>query len=137
MSLFVDTSAVFAYLVETETSHAAVRELLADVVTRGETLLATSYVVVESSALLQRRIGMAAVRDLDAMLPLITVEHVDSKLHGRAWARLLREDRRGLSFVDCVSFELMRARGVSDAATLDRHFAEAGFRILPSLLMRT
>jgi predicted nucleic acid-binding protein len=32
--------------------------------------------------------------------------------------------------VDCVSFNLMRAEGISDAFTTDRHFEQAGFRCL-------
>ena len=31
------------------------------------------------------------------------------------------------SFVDCVSFVIMAQRGIQEAVTTDRHFAEAGF----------
>jgi uncharacterized protein len=34
------------------------------------------------------------------------------------------------SLTDCISFEVMRARGISDALTGDHHFAQAGFRVL-------
>ena len=41
------------------------------------------------------------------------------------------ENRRRLSLVDCVSFEFMRRQGISDVLGLDRHFEEAGYRLLP------
>jgi len=31
------------------------------------------------------------------------------------------------SFIDCISFEMMRDHGVADALTTDHHFAQAGF----------
>ena len=45
--------------------------------------------------------------------------------------RLFREDRRNLSLVDCVSLEFIRTSGLSDVLGLDRHFLEAGLRLLP------
>jgi predicted nucleic acid-binding protein len=34
------------------------------------------------------------------------------------------------SFIDCVSFEMMRQHGVTDALTTDHHFTQAGFHTL-------
>ena len=34
------------------------------------------------------------------------------------------------SLTDCISFEIMRARGFTKALTTDRHFVQAGFRAL-------
>jgi hypothetical protein len=34
------------------------------------------------------------------------------------------------SLTDCISFEIMRERGVNDALTGDRHFEQAGFNML-------
>jgi predicted nucleic acid-binding protein len=99
---------------------------------QGRTLWTTSYVLVETTALLQHRIGLAPVRDLsEALVPVLTIEWVSDVLHGRGVERLLREDRRRLSVVDCVSLEFMKVRGLSEALALDRHFAEAGYRLLP------
>lgn len=34
------------------------------------------------------------------------------------------------SFIDCISFAMMRERGLTDALTTDHHFAQAGFHAL-------
>ncbi len=34
------------------------------------------------------------------------------------------------SLTDCISFQLMRERGITDALTADKHFEQAGFRAL-------
>ena len=44
---------------------------------------------------------------------------------------LLAASRRGLSLVDCVSFEVMRESGLKSAFTFDGHFREYGFTAVP------
>jgi predicted nucleic acid-binding protein len=63
---------------------------------------------------------------------LLSVTWVAEALHRRGVQRMLRENRRRLSLVDCVSFEFMRERGLREALALDSDFVEAGFRVLPS-----
>lgn len=132
MTVFVDTSALYAFLVATEVSHRPVLDAFRVLAEGGRSLRTTSYVLVETTALLQHRLGLAPVHDLTTRLqPLLSVVWVDRTLHERAQRRLLREDRRRLSFVDCVSLECMALEGICQALTLDRHFAEAGFEMLP------
>src|SRR5439155_1505634 len=44
---------------------------------------------------------------------------------------LERYDDQNFSFTDAVSFAGMAERGITDALTLDGHFAAAGFRVVP------
>lgn len=132
MSLFVDTSALYALLVASETEHVPVREAFRRAAERGRRMVTTSYVVVETMALLQHRIGLAPVRDLDRkILPLLDVLHVDEALHRRGINRLFRLDRRHVSLVDAVSFEAMDSEGISDVLGLDTDFTTEGFRLVP------
>ena len=102
------------------------------VVERERPLWTTSYVVVETVALLQHRIGLEPVRDFENhVYPLLSVEWVSEALHRRGPRRLSRENRRRLGLVDCVSLEFMRQRGIDEALGLDRHFEEAGYALLP------
>ncbi len=132
MSVFADTSALYALMVRTEKGHEAVVRAFRGLLRRGRVLTTTSYVVVETVALLQHRLGLDPVRDLDSrILPLVRVCWVSDVLHHNGMRRLLREDRRRLSLVDCISFEFMESRGIRDALTLDRDFTAEGFRAIP------
>ncbi len=133
MSVFVDTSGLYALLVRTEERHADVVSALRKVLEEGRVLHTTSYVIVETVALLQHRLGLAPVRDfVEHLLPLLSIEWVTEALHRKGTEHLLREDRRRLSLVDCVSLEYIRSEGMRDVLALDSHFTQAGCRLLPS-----
>jgi predicted nucleic acid-binding protein len=131
VSAFLDTSALLALLDADETRHEEAllvwRQLL-----EGDTpLVTTNYVLVETYALAQRRLGSAAVRVLtDDLLPVIDVEWIGPEPHERATAVLIAVNRRDFSLVDAVSFETMRRRGIDRAFAFDRHFEEAGFSLV-------
>jgi len=91
-------------------------------------LVSTNYVLLETSALLQSRFGLDAVRDLfENMLPLLNVAWVNAEVHAAAASALLTANRRLLSLVDCVSFVSMRRRSITRVFAFDKHFSEQGF----------
>ena len=131
MSVFADTSSLYAAVVRSEERHRECLALFEKLLEGGRVIQTTNYVVLETTALLQHRIGLDPLRDFDQrVLPLINVHWVSSDLHQRGMRRLLRENKRTLSLTDSVSFEFMEAAGLRDAFSLDRHFADAGFRLL-------
>lgn len=98
-----------------------------------EALVTHGYAVVETTALVQRRLGMGAVRSLaDDVLPALELVFVDESLHRSAVAGLLASGVRDVSLVDWTSFELMRRRGIAEAFAFDDDFARQGFALLPS-----
>ncbi|MGH3318628.1 MAG: type II toxin-antitoxin system VapC family toxin [Streptosporangiaceae bacterium] len=127
MSVFVDTSALYALLDEDDANHkraAASWQRLVDT----STLTTHAYVVVELSALTQRRLGMDAVARLHrALLPVVRQWTVDAHTHGRAVERWLAQSRRGLSLVDMTSFVMMGDRRLFWAFAYDEDFDSAGF----------
>jgi predicted nucleic acid-binding protein len=132
VTVFVDTSALYSVLDRDDVNHTAAaqtyEELLDD-----DSLLTHAYVVVETAALVQRRLGMDAVRALvDDTLPAFEVALVDEPLHRAATGAMLAAGRRDVSLVDWTSFELMRSRGVMRAFAFDSDFADQGFAVLPA-----
>src|SRR5204863_9249327 len=98
----------------------------------GEELLSHNYVVLESAALVQRRLGPEAVRVLfHDLLPVMAVAYVDESLHRAAVGAFLAIAQRKVSLVDSVSFELMRNAGITRAFAFDRDFHEQGFETVP------
>ncbi len=91
-------------------------------------LFTTNYVVVESCALAQSRLGLQAVRTIqDDLMPSLDVLWIDESVHRQAMAALLAARRRKLSLVDCSSFLVIRQAGARFAFAFDKHFTEEGF----------
>ncbi len=131
MSIFADTSGLYALLVGSEEGHAGLVRAFRSAVASDRPLRTTSYVIIETVALLQHRVGLEPVRDFDNhVFPLLSVEWISEDLHRRGMRRLSMEDRRRLSLVDCVSLEFMRRHAITDVLGLDRHFEEAGYTLL-------
>ena len=131
MTVFADTSALFA-LVAPDDLHAPEADRLWQSFTRTDpTLVSTNYVWLEALTLLQRRSGMGAARAfLQNVAPLIQWIWVDREVHDAAVDRLLQIDHRGVSLVDCASFEVMQREGIDRVFAFDPHFAEFGFTLL-------
>ena len=132
MSLFVDTSALIAFLDAGQIRHSEVSTVWDEALAQERVLFTSNYVLLESFALVQRRLGVEALRGLaDVLVPLMRPLWIDEELHAAAVSALFVAGRRGLSLVDCTSFELMRRHGLTEALALDRDFARQGFELLP------
>jgi predicted nucleic acid-binding protein len=132
MTIFVDTSAILAVLNADDEFHSAARKIWTDEITAETPMVVTNYILVETVALLQGRIGLEAVSTfIDNILPVFDVQWVDGASHRTAMAMLLAAGRRRLSLVDCANFECMRRLGLKKAFTFDPHFREQGFECVP------
>lgn len=132
MTVFADTSGILAAMNVADEHHLLAIQSWQRFQVERITLLTSNYVVVETIMLLGRRLGTQAVRDfITSILPLIEVHWIDQATHARAVAALLAAGQRRLSLVDCVSFEVMRDLGITDAFTFDSDFQRQGFRTIP------
>ena len=130
--IFVDTSAFYALLDGDDAGHSRALKVWEGKPPGEGDLATTNYVVLETMALLQSRLGMPAVRVFrDAILPLTRIEWIEEVVHAQAVAAFIAADRRGLSLVDLSSFETMRRLGIRSAFTFDRHFRQHGFQTVP------
>lgn len=133
MSLFVDTSAILAIIDADQPRHRDVVDAFDSVIDTGDPLYTSNYVLVETFALVQRRLGLDASRDLAAsFVPLLNTLWVDETIHETALSALLSAGRSSLSLVDCTSFEIMRRHGLTQALALDRDFRQQGFQVAPA-----
>ncbi|TFU17723.1 type II toxin-antitoxin system VapC family toxin [Thermus tengchongensis] len=128
MAVFVDTSALYALLDRDDARHPEAAERFRRLLAARERLVTHSYVVVESVALVQRRLGLEAVRALcHGLLEVVHTVPVDGDLHQVALTALLASGRREISLVDWTSFFFMQRRGLRKALAFDEHFWEQGF----------
>jgi predicted nucleic acid-binding protein len=128
--VFVDTSGFCAFMDRSDPFHAQAKRLF--ILARDEKwdLFTSSYVLHESWALIQARLGWEAVEDwLRTLLVLCEIVWIAEDIHSRGAARARQARERRLSLTDCVSFEVMLERGCLEAIADDVHFGELGFRL--------
>ena len=131
MTVFVDTSAFLAVLAADDEYHTMAAAIWRRLIRDEEPLVTNNYVLIETLALLQHRVGLQAVRAFQSkVMPSLIVRWVDETLHQQALTSILSANRRDLSLVDCASFQTMRLDGINRAFTFDQHFAEQGFQIV-------
>lgn len=128
MSLFVDTSALYALLDEGDDHHAEAADVLRRVA--GTELVTHAFVVVETCALVGRRLPWeASERLIDGLLPVIDVRAVEDDVQRAALDAYRRSLSSRVSLVDHASFALMRSLGIGRAFAFDDDFARAGFEL--------
>jgi predicted nucleic acid-binding protein len=130
VTIFVDTSALFAALDRDDRDHSRAVTGFAEIV--DERLVTHNYVVLETDALARRRLGSTASQALfEHLLPPLEMIWVDEPLHHAAVALYLRGGKTRLSLVDCTSFSIMQAHGIGTAFAFDDDFARAGYETIP------
>jgi predicted nucleic acid-binding protein len=97
-------------------------------------LVTTHLVLAETVTYLRRRGGWDLSRRVGSAIldsPLIEVVGLDAEQLAAAWRDFVRNPDPKLSLCDAASFIVMRDRHVRRAFTLDHHFVDAGFDIVP------
>lgn len=133
---FVDTSAWFSLLVEVDRHHIPVRTAYTKAYRDGTFFITSSLVLGELHTLLSTRIGSATgfwlFRDEILSSDRVRLLHPSGHQLDAAFDLLQRRPDKSYSFVDATSFVLMRDESVHVALSLDRHFAQEGFEVVPA-----
>ena len=125
--IFLDTSAAYAIADSADPNHGHASERLRSILQQRETVLTHNYAVIESAALIQRRLGLPAALAFIRGSSLFRVHWVTRDEHQLAAELLRQRGKRTLSLVDCVSFVVMRALNVTTALAYDSDFEREGF----------
>jgi predicted nucleic acid-binding protein len=124
-----DTSGFFALMDERDPVHSRATKWIGEHRTRIRPVT-TEWIIGETCTLLVARKRPHLVgRFLDYLersAALVSV-NPDEMLLSAAKDFIRRQAEHGYSFVDCLSFCLMREREITDALTTDEHFRKAGF----------
>lgn len=132
MKVFVDTSALLSILNADDLNHSPAKAAWEGLLGGDSDFVTHNYVLVETSALVLRRLGLEALRVLENdIVPILDVVFVTSDVHEAAVGAHLLAAKRSLSLVDCVSFEVMRRAGLRAALSFDAHFREFGYELIP------
>lgn len=127
-TVFVDTSGFYAALNPDDSYHRKARDLMLRAEAEDWRLITSNYVVQESWALMQARLGWEAVEAWQrVLLSRCEIIWVDEELHRLGAARCRQAGERRLSLTDCVSFEVMHRERVREFIGDDAHFVDEGF----------
>ncbi len=129
--VFVDTGTWYAYINAKDPDHFKVREFLDSF---EEKLVTSSYIFDEIITLVLARLGhQKAVKVGEVLLNPKVVElvRVGAADEWSAWQLFQQRSDKMYSFTDCTSFVLMWRLKLAKALTLDEHFAQEGFEVVP------
>ena len=121
--ILVDTSAILALADRNDTQNEVAIAATRRANRERSRLLIHSYLIEESTALLQNRLGLDSALRFASSLKHFFVHWIDADDHERAVSLLRARGRRGLSLVDCASFVVMRKYGVTEALAFDEDFS--------------
>jgi hypothetical protein len=129
-SVFADTAFWLALVVRQDSYHARAHAWA----TRIDGVITTTMaVILETANTLSRPVWRPhAIRLIDRLRRRDDVEIVDldGNCFNRGWDLYRNRPDKSWGLVDCISFVVMRERGLTAALTTDRHFAQAGYRAL-------
>ena len=130
-TFILDTSAIYALISSSDKFHAEAIDVYLHLIDGGDDLRTTSYVLVEVSALVHRRLGFQPLKDIfDSISGVLDIYWVDRSTHEEAWRRMVDRGGAKLSFVDwsiIVAAEHIR----STIFTFDQEFARQGLSVVP------
>jgi predicted nucleic acid-binding protein len=132
--VFVDSGAWIALFSARDRHHLEVDRLFREAAERSSRLLTTNLVLAEVHRFQLFHAGAAAAaRVLDRIdaSRLVTVTFAGRAHHVAARAWLAKLPDQALSYVDAVSFAVMRSERLNVALSFDPHFSLAGFRLWP------
>ena len=132
--LFVDTGAWLPVIDPRDQYHRPASAFYRQVLQAHRSLITTNLVVAETYVNLRRSLShAAAVGFLDTIGQSSRIECVwsDMDLEYRARQILRQYADQDFSYVDAVSFALMREMEITEAFAFDRHFVTAGFVHVP------
>lgn len=94
MSIFIDTAGLLAVLDTDDQYHARANQAWQEILSSEEDLFTTNYVLIETFALVQHRLGLGAVRVFqEDIVPVLEIEWVTEATHRTAVSMLMTANR--------------------------------------------
>lgn len=129
-AIFLDTSFLIAVIRAKDQYHAAALKWKAEL--QGQ-FVTTEYVLIElldaSAPRSLRRRGLNAIRILRSA-PTVEVVGASAQYLEEGLGLFEQHADKDWGLTDCISFAVMRQKGITEALTADRHYEQAGFRAL-------
>ena len=134
MRLFVDSAGWIAAADAADPMNEAVRLIRDDWLRDGGEFVTTDYVIDETLTILRGRLSLNAAETWWKQVEASTrvrIEWMDASRMERARAIFFKYKDKSFLFTDCTSFVVMKELRLRKVLTLDGHFRQAGFEVVP------
>ncbi|HDM08987.1 MAG: PIN domain-containing protein [Deltaproteobacteria bacterium] len=128
--VFVDTSAWYALQIVDDSNHEMAKGILENLLPSCDNFLTSNHVVGETYTLLRTSKWFKEAKlflDILRQSPRIIEYFASQEIHRQAMKILYQYKELAFSFVDAISFSIMKKEGIKEAFAFDKHFAIAGF----------
>lgn len=130
MSVFVDTGVFVAFHNTRDVNHGRAMEIVREIVEGGlGTAYTSDYIFDEAVTVALVRTGRPEIAlSVGGMIlgeftaPFLVILRVDGEIFNEAWRLFPRYAERGLSFTDCTSIALIKARRIERLVSFDKDF---------------
>lgn len=132
LELLVDTSYAVALVSKGDQYHQAAQHLATRYRARAKLVFTQAVCLEIGNSLAKRRNRPDAVRLLSGIQrdPGVVIVPMSDDLYSEALTLFTERPDKEWSLIDCVSFVVMKDRGITSALTSDGHFEQAGFEPL-------
>jgi len=131
--VFLDTGFAIALASPRDRYHAKAVQLADELKTSGSSIITTRAVLLEIGAALAKASYRGTAVSIIEMLendPDVEIVPLRDDLFVEAFDLFRGRTDKDWSLTDCLSFEVMRQRGIQAALAADAHFQQAGFKAL-------
>jgi predicted nucleic acid-binding protein len=131
--VFLDTGYAIALSSINDHHHQKAVLLAEQLEADGTKLVTTRAVILEiGNALSKRRYRQAAVALLESLErdPSVEIISLSEQLYNGGFGVFAQRPDKEWGITDCISFVVMRERGIQEALTTDQDFEQAGFTAL-------
>jgi len=131
---FLDTSYILSLEIKNDSAHQQVLQNWGNLAMFSTFLLTTTYVFDEVVTFFNsRNLHYKAVEVGNRLLESKDIEllEIEGTLFNQGWQYFQKHKDKSYSLTDCLSFIVMQEREIVTALTLDNHFRQAGFQLLP------
>lgn len=129
--VFVDTGAFYALANKGESHHNAVKRFIETASTQ---LVSTNFIFAETMSLITKRLGKDIAVSFGRGLKnskRLNIFYLSEKYQEEAWDLFARYRDKDFDYIDATCFVFMEKMGIIKALSLDGHFKQMNFEMLP------
>ncbi len=131
MRVLFDTSAFYALVSKNDIFHKKAVQIYTELLAYKIPLYTTSYILVETIALIHHRLGFFPLSSfIPSIMDIFSIIWIDELKHQKSWEKLKEKEGKGFSFVDCSTLVLAEEIN-AHIFTFDSLFKKEKVRTIP------